>query len=365
MKENREWLIPALIFSGLVLVVIWMVYSHHRFENSRPRLVEVRIVSATGKDPVFREGLRSVGAREVVRLALALRLEYPGREDRWLSPVEELQLDGRSVEHVCSDSWPEEDRRVEAYWFTLESPFVGGRFQSREDSENKLRLRSFAAPEMGLGLMAEREPEWHAEDQVNLGENLAPPEAGTYRLYARVHVLPASGGTHPFFTITTLGPEDVGNPRLVEIRRGLAPDFGLDPVVGECFRLPGFQAPEDVDMEDLTRYRRCVSSETFAAMAVCGRPAMPKLRPGSPVFFRGGAFSTGKKSLRWGKDVRVRDILRQKDHWMVLVQDDGNGILDENDIIARSWKRPPAIGSIKTYFSSEEGPVELLGSERP
>jgi len=359
MRLSRDALLPIGILSVLLFFIGWAVLTWRIHEIRRPVLEEVRIVSATGSDPVFREGLRKISAKEDLKLALALRLNYPGKGNRWISPVEKLFLDGRIVDHLISEEWPEKDRKLLAFWFTLESPFLGGEIPTEGDAVEKLALRTFFAPEMGHTMTALQPPDWHAEDDVNLGENLAPPEAGTFRLYVRVHVLAMHGSLHPIFKAVTLGPEGLGDSRFPEFRRSLPEDSGINPEAGECFRLPGFQIPGEGAAADWTRLRRAVSSESFAAMAATGEPSFQEPGRELPLKCVNGIFRTTTGVLHWGRDVAPKDMLRQGKHWMVLIRDEGNGILDTADIIAQSWRRPPAILLMESVFNAEEGPVFL------
>lgn len=363
MKFDSEFFRPFLIFALLLILVGLGVLSWRTHEERRPVPVELRIVSATTSDPVFREGPRQLNSDEDLRLALAIRLSFPGRGDRWLAPVEELEIDGSRVEDVLvSRSWPEEDRFLRAFWFTLEPPFLGGIIKSKEDAASKLALRAFLAPEMGQGLIPKREPDWHADDDVNLGENLVSASTGTYRLYARIQVLSRPGSTHPLYTLSTPGPEAVDSPRMPRISRELSPDVGLDPAAGRLFRLPGFEAGKDSGFDPVpwTRKLRVVSSGSFAAVASTGHEEMTQLSSESSLQVAAGRFFRGKELLRWGKDIGARDLLRQGNHWIVLLKDDGDGILDTEDVVAQSWKRPPAILHLETIFDPTEGPIQLI-----
>lgn len=366
MKPNSDVLRPVLIFLLLLILVGWGVLSWRVHENRRPLPVELRIVSATDADPVYREGARHLDFDEELHLALAIRLEYPGRGHRWLAPVEDLDIDGSRIKDVVvSQTWPEEDRFLRAFWFTVESPFLGGVLQSKEDAQEKLELRPFLAPEMGHGLIPEREPDWHAEDDVDLGENLAPAPVGCYRLYAKIQLLRRPGSTHPLYALSSPGVEAVGGPRMLEISRDLPGDFGLDPAAGRVFRLPGFEAAEGSGLDPIswTRTLRAVSSKTFASMAIFAREEMGEPSREIPLRFSAGTFFDGSKPMRWGKDVSPRDLLRLGTHWIVLLKDDGNGILDTGDVVAQSWKRPPAVLHLKTVFDPDEAPLRLIRRE--
>jgi len=184
LVTSERWL-PAAIFAALVLVFAAPWAARRAHDALRPRLVEVRIVTATDADPVFREGPRHVGPGEGAAIAVALRLSYPLRSDRWLTPAERLELDGAPVDRELGDAWPERDRRVRVFWFTVESGNVGGTV-TPERAAHLLRYRSFLANEMGRGLRAASLPEAHNDDHLGPQPGQIPVAAGTLRLYARV-----------------------------------------------------------------------------------------------------------------------------------------------------------------------------------
>ena len=150
--DSERWL-PVSIFAGLVLLVAAPFVVRGVRDALRPELVEVRIVTATDADPVFREGARRVGPGERTAIAVALRRRDVWGRQRWLSPIDRLELDGALVDHEVSDGWPERDRRVRVFWFTVECSNVGG-VVTPERAARLLRYRSFLASEMGRGLRA-------------------------------------------------------------------------------------------------------------------------------------------------------------------------------------------------------------------
>lgn len=341
---RKEWKLIAMIFGVLLtlLAVPILIWQHH--ENNRPTLVEIRVVSATQGDPVFREGARVVEADEKVSLAIALKLEYPGKGSRWLSPVDQLELDGELIDHIQETSWPEPDRTARTFWFTLESPFLGGTLAG-EDATEKLAARPFLAPEMGLGFLAQEEPTFHAADGVNLGNTRRPVNAGTYRAYARVEVVADKGSSRPLFSATSKGAGHFDDPALVRISRNLEPSFeGIHPSAGHLFRLPGFEPSPTSDWNPEEACNRLIatSSGTFAAMALTGscQAEALGLTPLGTLTVAGPEITS---NLEWLSDVRAGDILKQGDHWMVAVSDSGNGFLDGQDLVLHSRRRPPCL----------------------
>ena len=358
--EHLRLLAIVVVLVAMIAVPAWLWTRH---EKNRPTLVEARVVSATSTDPVFREGARSIAADERVQLAVAIRLGYPGKASRWLAPVEALVLDGQEVDHLNTDSWPEEDRLLRVFWFTLEAPFLGGQL-SQENAASKLAYRSFLAPELGGGLVAEGEPEAHADDGVNLGDESLSVAAGTYRLYTRVEVINKTGSSFALHVATSLAADALADPRMLRISRRLDPEFGLDPRAGEFFRLPGFEVEgtDHLDIQDLADRWLATSSEVFAAVAATGETRFKESELEAVRDFRweDGKITVRGRAWQWGSDIQGRDILRQGRHWMVAVADDGDGILGPGDIVAHAWHRPAALLPLESALNDETVAVEVL-----
>jgi len=358
-----EWRLLIIIFGVLVSLILipLLIWRHH--ETHRPSLAEIRIVSATSADPIFREGPRTVGPEEQVMLAVALRLEYPGHGSRWLAPVENLELEGAAIDHLQTQTWPEQDRTARTFWFTLESPFLGGILQAKA-SEEKLKLRPFLAPELGFAFLARGEPETHADDGINLGDSLLPITAGTYRMYARVEVVADNGSSRPLFSASSLGSQDIGNPAMVRISRDLEATFtGINPAAGHLFRLPGFESASDSDWDPNSACDNltATSSRTFASMAATGHcnEAVPGPAASRNVTLED---TTLEPQLRWQVVIRPGDVLKQGNHWVILISDDGNGILDGPDLVAHCWRRPPAILPLAAALDRSPAQLTVLAT---
>jgi hypothetical protein len=163
--------LPAVILAVLVLALAIPLVVHLNREANRYRLVEVRLVSATSADPTFREGARTLTSDERVELAVALRIEQPGERPLWMSPAPNLDLDGTLIAHAANAEWPERDRFLRVFWFTIESSLLGGDI-GPETVEDRLRHRTFIAPELGNGLTTSGPFESHADDEITLAEDV-------------------------------------------------------------------------------------------------------------------------------------------------------------------------------------------------
>jgi hypothetical protein len=366
--------LPIAIFAGLVaLIAIPFLVDHFR-ELRRPLLLEARVVTATTSDPVFREGRRQVQATEPVEAALALRIGRSGTDGRWFAPVGRLAIDKQEREHVETDGWPEVGRKVRVFWFSVESTNLGGGLNA-ENAGERLRYRTYLAPEMGRGLRAERLPETHNDDHIGQQTVTSPDGAGTVRLYARVEVVESDSDVRPLQVVTTIGVNGVFEPEFPTLSRSA--DFGdaLDGSVGELFGLPGFEPRSETGdwneitlsafgrtFTDLVSERFVVSSATLAAVAVAGSPDVDastftplgklEITP-DRVVRRGG-------SLRWEVDVHAGDLLVDGNHWWVLLGDNGNGELDPADAVLHCWGRPPEQTTLDASLETEKTTVEHL-----
>ena len=164
------------------------------------------------------------------------------------------------------------------------------------------------------------------------------------------------------FAATSLGADHLNEPAMVRISRDLEPEFtGIHPAAGHVFRLPGFE-PTSVagwNLDEACSSLIATSSRTFAAMAVTGNCSTDDLK-----FDPLGHFSVTDSAvtsiLRWQTDVLPGDLLKQGNHWLVVISDNGNGILDGPDLVAHSWRRPPAILPLASALDKTPADVEVF-----
>ena len=369
-SDNRLlWLIFAALVALIAVPLAWWRITEAR----RPVLEEVRIVTATGTDPVFRTGHRRVSPGDEVQIAAALRLSRAGGPDQWLAPVAELEIDGEPVAHLNHDSWPEDDREVRVFWFTVESNFLGGDLKP-DDAARFLELRSYLAPEMGRGLLAAAVPEQHNDDQIDLGASEAV-SGGTIRLYARVEVAKRADAVAPEQVVASDGPDLASDLGFATLYLAAAFPEPVLPVAGELFRLPGFEPRPAVDgdwndvtvdalgatFRDLVERRRVVSSRTFAAVAMTGDAELylAALSRHGTIAVNIDPPERAGQPLRWGTDVTTGDLLDDRGQWIVLLSDDGNGQLDRSDRVATCWRRPPVVTTLGEALRADAVTAEL------
>jgi hypothetical protein len=358
--KSEAWL-PVAIFAALVLLIATPLLIHQIRDVRRPELLEARIVMASGADTTYRDGPLRVGPGEQVSIAVALRIAQAGGRERWLAPVARLELDGSPVDHQQVVSWPERDRQVRVFWFTVECSNVGG-LVTPDRASRLLRYRTFLASEMGRDLMAARLPEAHNDDALGPEPDRLPVDAGTIRLYARVEVFDPERDVRATQSASTAGREQILDPGYPALSRSARFADGVNPAVGELFLLSGWEVEGDdealwdevgmaafgLPFADLVERRIAVSSRTFAAVATSGKPRLADsdLEPGVTVTVVDGTATAAGRALRWSDHLRPGDLLMDGSHFTVLVADDGDGILNVSDTVAHCWRRPPALTTL-------------------
>jgi len=375
-SDNR---LALAIFAALVAIIVLPLAYQGIRKQLRPRLVEARVVTATDHDPVFRNGPRQVPPGHEVKVAAAIRIEGFSGRSRWLAPAAELELDGALVDHVETNAWPERDRSLRVFWFTVECINIGGDM-SADNAAKQMRYRAFLAPEMGRELLAVSYAESHSDDHLGLPEGRTPVDAGTLRFYARLEVFDPSRELRPQQAVTTMPTDRFRDPSFPAVHRATNCPGGVRPEVGELFLLPGYEPLSDpphawnelsrealgVSFTELVERRLAASSLTFAAVAVNGSPVFDPeaLQPSVQLRWRGGAITSRGRPLRWQQEILAGDLLRDGTHWTVLLSDDGNGELDAADTVIHCWRSPPAKTTLGAVIKEEVEELELLRRTR-
>lgn len=375
-SENR---LPLIIFAALVTLVVTPLAYRTVREQLRPRLTEVRVVTISDDDSAFRDGPRSVPPGHNVEIAVALRLERLWRESTWLSPVPRLVIRGREVDHVRSAVWPDTTRSVRVFWFTVECTNVGGDLATY-NAEKRLQYRSFLAPEMGRDLVAASYPEAHNDDHLGQQPETTPVDAGTLRFYARVEVFDPERDARPTQAASSLGVDRLLDPDFPAVQRAGHFPVGVDPAVGELFLLPGFELEEGSadQLDDVTRpafglrfselveRRLVVSSSAFAATALGGSAVInsDQITSLGMISFDGDVLWRNGAQLLWDRDVLPGDAMRDGNHWVIFLEDDGNGILDSPDAVIHCWRRSPAKTTVGGVLADPPAELELIRRAR-
>jgi hypothetical protein len=354
----RPWLVAVVLAGGLAGIYLFQSVR----QTFRPELLEVRVVTATPDDQVYRGGVRHLTAGEHFTAAVALKVRRKGSEPYWMAPVEKLSLDGAPTPHKVLPAWPERDRSARVLWMTLESANLGGELVPGKEKE-LLRYRTFLAGEMGRTLIATNEPEPHNDDFLAPEDQPRAGGPGTFRLAARVEIVADPSHITPQQAVMSPGPGNPTDPRVAVVMREWDVPEEVRPEAGELFGLPGFEPPPGdpagvrSTLVELADRRLAVSSAAFASTALTGRPGLdPATLPVlETVRLTGGRLLGASGALRWGTSVRPGDLLEASGHWLVLLADDGDGTLDLDDQAAHCWGHPPARGALSDLI--EPGPM--------
>jgi hypothetical protein len=216
-------------------------------------------------------------------------------------------------------------------------------------------------------MVAEREPEARAASGLAPLDGAVAVTAGTYRLYARAEVSEA-GGLKALQAAVSPGADDADDRLTVRISRRLESDWGLNPEVGELFRLPSIEPALDDSgdpeaIADLVARRRAVSSRSFALAASPMARSVGEPTADNRIVLAGdppvATFSDGRP-LAWFGEIVPGSILRSDIHWLVAVRDDGNGRLDGGDLVAQAWRRPAAIVPLSSAVESDSEAFHLV-----
>ena len=371
-SESRLlWIIFAVLVALIVVpMAVWRVG-----EARRPILEEVLIVTATDDDPVFRPGRRRVPPATGLQIAAAVRIRQAGGSDLWLAPVENLEIDGVSLDHVNGREWPEEDRVLRVFWFTVEGSYLGGDLTA-DNAEKLLGLRTYLAPEMGRDLLAKAVPEQHNDDQINLGDWALPVAGGTIRLYAKVEVAEKVDALASEQAVTSHGLDAVDDEDFATIFIAAGFPDPIFPALGELFRLPGFQPPpastdssnptaigaRGLSFVELVEQRFATSSLTFASMALTGGLGMDRdaLAPLGRLVLNADQPLREGRPLSWDAEVAPGDLIEDRGQFIVLLADDGDGVLGLTDRVTVCWRRPPVVTTLDQAIRDDAVEAELL-----
>ena len=375
---TSDWKLPTTIFALLVALITLPLVIEHLREQRRPVITEARIVMATAGDPIFRTGARRVNDQEKVEVALALRLSRAGTEDQWLAPVAEMVIDDRRVRHIESAEWPDEGRLVRVFWFSVESTILGGRLTS-DNAGERLRYRTYLAPEMGRGLRAISLPEAHNDDHIGERVDHVDERPGTVRLYARAEVVEKQKDIQTLSSATTLGVEHLLEPEYPAIFRTVDLGEGISETIGELFGLPGFEPDDDPPgswneitvnafgrrFTDLVSDRLAISAWTLAAVAVAGEPELDpdRLTALGEIAVSEDLLQRRGQTLNWQSEVQRGDLMLSGDRWIVLLEDDGNRIFDVADSVLHCWGGPPKLTPLLTALDPDATTAQLFRYE--
>jgi hypothetical protein len=200
------------------------------------------------------------------------------------------------------------------------------------------------------------------------------------RLYARAEIVERQKDIKPLSAATTRGVEHLLEPHFPTIFRTADLGEGISETAGELFGLPGFEPQDDPPgtwnevtvaafgrrFTDLVSDRLAVSSWTLAAVAVTGEPELDPdiLTPLGEVTEADDRLQRLGRALTWQSEVRRGDLMQSGNRWIVLLEDDGNGVLDLADTVLHCWGQPPKLTTLLTALDPEATTAQLYRYER-
>jgi len=66
------------------------------------------------------------------------------------------------------------------------------------------------------------------------------------------------------------------------------------------------------------------------------------------------------RPLRWGEDLQPGDLLEDRGQYIVLLADDGDGILGLADRVVVCWRRPPVMTTLDQATRDDAVGAEIL-----
>jgi hypothetical protein len=210
----------------------------------------------------------------------------------------------------------------------------------------------------------------HNDDAFARPETEVAVNAGTMRYYARVEVVDRPTAVRALQSATTLDAAHLSDPRFPTIFRTAELPGSMHIAASELFGLPGLEprggSPGErnssaleifgMTFDEVVERRLASSSATFAAVALTGTAGFDggDLEQLATLTLEDDRILKSGRPVSWHVDVEPRDLLISGDHWIVLVADDGDGLLGLADTVAHCWRRPPSILSLGASLTEED-----------
>ena len=343
-----------------------------------PRLVEVRVVTLAAGETVATDRLRPVPRGERVEAAAVIAYRR-GEEGpvHYICGLPEVELDGHRVAVEPLASWPSSGGSLRGLWYTVEPSHLGGAGVTAATAADVLAYKDFLAMEMGRKVTAVVSLEAHDDDF--LGEPAPGNElgGGVIRLKVRVGAYKQESDLVSSQALSSPGASDILTGKVPGIVVGVPFPPGIDPGVARYLRLACFTFAPGVwpgggagwtlalTPEQLVAGGYVVTPESLAAAAV-GSPLESAWSAPVAVVSDGTAWRSrsGGAPLRWGADVTAGDALRAEGRYLVLVRDDGDGLLSLGDTVLFAWQNPAQTAPLGVAFPPDVERADLLRVRR-
>jgi len=372
MDEDTRRIVGVL--AAVVVLVAAVVLWWRAQQAGLPQLVEVRVAArAEGEDVASdRHRVFPPGSRVLVGAVVGYR-----RSDgtlHWVSPFPEVESRGERLPVHGLDRWPRAAGTLRANWYTVEPSLLGWIGVSAEDAHYRLEYEDFLDTEMGRDLMAE--VRWHS----NNAEFLSSPPAGhqvpggTMRFRARVGTYKDPRDLFARDSVISPGAAEVWRGSVPAVTRDAELPPGLHPATSSAFRLGCFSLAPDIWPDggpdwplpltpaEMAEHFLITTPRSLAALAGGGDPTADPWSAPEPVVLRGGGwFRPGAaQALRWGRDVAAGDTLHVGERYLVLVRDDGDGVVSLGDEVLFGWMEPPRFRALGLAMPADATSGHLL-----
>ena len=370
-SDLRRLLVVVAVLAAVVAAVVVAL----RWRTVKaPRLVEVRVVTLAPGDKTATDRLRAVPAGTEVEAAAVIA--YRRGDDgpvRWICGLPDVELDGRHVEVEPISSWPSSGGSLRGLWFKVEPSHLGGSAVTAAAAADVVAYKDFLALEMGRKVTATVSMEAHDDDFLGKPAPGNELGGGVIRLKVRVGAYKQESDVISSQSMSSPGEADVFGGKIPGIVVTLPFPAGVRPDVSRYLRLacftfapgvwpdggPGWPFP--LGPAKMVAGGYIVTPETLAAAAV-GDPLGEPWRAPVRVVSDGTAWraASGGKPLRWGGDVRVGDALRADGRYVVLLKDDGDGLLSLGDSVLFAWDEPAQVAPLGVALPANAERADLL-----
>lgn len=357
----------------LVLVVAVAVWWQFR-QQHLPRLVEVRVVFLGEGEQEASDRHRVFPASGRVEAGAVVAYRRGGGPIRWISPFPQVMVAGEPLEVSPLDRWPAVGGELRATWYTVEPSLFGWDEVTAADAGSRLEYRDFLAEEMGAGLRAEIP--WKSSNAGFLSTPLAGHQVpgGTLRFRVRVGAYERPLDLLPRDAMNSPGAADIFTAPVPAATRAVPLPEGVHPDLSRVFRLGCFTFaagvwpeggagwPLPLSPREMARRFLITTPESLANLAAGGSVDGNPWRARLPVSVHGTSWlaASSRRPLRWGEDLLPGDSLRVGRRYLVLLEDDGDGVLSLADQVALGWMELPRLMPLGLVLPPQETAGELL-----
>ena len=120
---------------------------------------------------------------------------------------------------------------------------------------------------------------------------------------------------------------------------------------------PDIQAVAKIALEDVGGPAVVEPSVALTGDLGLSRDALESL---GRVSLAGGPPTRNGRPVRWGEDLVAGDLLEDRGQFIVMLADDGDGVLGPGDRVTQCWRRPAVVTSLGQAILDDAAGAELL-----